>query len=126
MLAPAAQAMLDSARARLESMPRPARGDRKLARQLHASGIALLGQDGFTALAVEKLQSAHAADPLDVELLNNLAFAEQRAGQHASAIKHLVNTLRLEPGRTSAWVNLADSGEPIAAGCRRAARHSKA
>jgi hypothetical protein len=108
-LSPTAEAALDSALARLESMPRPARGDRKTARQLHANGIVLLSQEGLASLAVEKLRLAHEADPLDVQVLNDLAFAEQRAGEHRAAIDHLLQTLRLAPTRTSAWVNLAES-----------------
>ena len=108
-LSPISQALLDSGRARLESMPRPARGDRKLARQLHAGGMALLGQVGFEALAVDKLRLAHAADPLDAQILNDLAYFEQRVGNHRNAIEHLLKTLRLAPARTDAWANLAES-----------------
>jgi hypothetical protein len=100
---------LAAAIAELESMPRPTRGDRKVARQLHANGLSLIGQPGFEALAVDKMQAAHAADPLDVQILNDLAYAEQQAGHHRAALDHLLRTLRLAPGRTSAWVNLAET-----------------
>lgn len=103
------EAAVDSAIAQLESMPRPARGDRKVARQLHGNGLSLIGQAGFESLAAEKLLLAHQADPLDVQIVNDLAFAEMSAGRHADARNHLLATLRLAPTRTSAWVNLAET-----------------
>ena len=116
-LVPASQARLDSAVAALESMQRPPRGDRKTARQLHGQGLSLIGQQGFEKLAIEKLQAAHRADPLDVQVLNDLAYAEMQGGMLADASVHLYQTLRLAPKRTSAWVNLA---EVFAAGMRDA------
>lgn len=103
------EAAVDSATASLEAMPRPARGDRKAARQLHANGLSLIGQSGFEALAAEKMLLAHQADPLDVQIVNDLVFAEMSAGRHADAMNHLLATLRLAPTRTSAWVNLAET-----------------
>jgi hypothetical protein len=108
-MAPAELGFLDMAAARLESMPKPPRGDRRAARQLHTQGISLIGQAGFESLAVEKMQLAHAADPLDVQIVNDLAYAELLAGNHAGALALLQQTLRLAPGRTSAWVNLAET-----------------
>lgn len=112
--AQALRAALDSAMARLEAMPRPARGDRKLARKLNDDGIALLRQTDFETLALDKLRQAHAADPLDLETVNNLAYAEQRAGHHREAVQYLLKTLRLAPRRTDAWANLAESLPHIA------------
>lgn len=103
------EAAVDSAIAQLEAMPRPARGDRKAARQLHTNGLSLIGQAGFESLAAEKLLLAHQADPLDVQIVNDLAFAEMSAGRQAAAMNHLLATLRLAPTRTSAWVNLAET-----------------
>jgi hypothetical protein len=108
-MAPAEQGLLDAAVARLESLPRPARGDRKVARQLHAQGLSLIGQTGFESLAVEKLKLAHSADPLDVQIVNDLAYAELSSGDPAAAWFRLQQTLRLAPRRTSAWVNLAET-----------------
>ena len=103
------EAVVGSAIARLESMPRPLRGDRKSARQLHDSSMKLIGQSGFESLLVDKLRQANAADPLDVQILNDLAYAEMVAAQPAVAIEHLLQTLRFSPTRTSAWVNLAEA-----------------
>jgi len=102
-------AAVDSAIAQLEAMPRPSRGDRQLARRLHANGLSLIGQSGFEALAAEKMLLAHQADPLDVQIVNDLAFAEMSAGRHVAATNYLLATLRLAPTRTSAWVNLAET-----------------
>ena len=107
-LSPSQAAALDSEVARLESMPRPARGDRKVARQLHAQGIALLHQTAFEPLAIEKLQRATSADPLDVQILNDLAFAHLQASNPLAAQELLLQTLRLSPKRTSAWMNLGE------------------
>lgn len=107
-LSPSQAAALDSEVARLESMPRPARGDRKVARQLHAQGIALLHQAGFEPLAIEKLQRATSADPLDVQIVNDLAFAHLQASNPLAAQELLLQTLRLSPKRTSAWMNLGE------------------
>jgi hypothetical protein len=103
------EAVVDSAIARLDSMPKPPRGDRKVARPLHDSGMKLIGQSGLEALVVDKLRQANAADPLDVQILNDLAYAEMVAAQPAAAIEHLLQTLRFSPTRTSAWVNLAEA-----------------
>ena len=108
-LPPWQQAVMDHAFARLESTPRPVRGDRKTARQLHAQGLSLIGQVGLEPLAVEKLKLAHIADPLDVQVVNDLAYAEAAAGQHLAALESLLKALRLAPTRTSAWVNLAQT-----------------
>ncbi len=107
--APAGQAVWDSSIARLESLPRPARGDRKSARQLHAQGLALVGQTGLESLAIEKLTLAHQADPFDVQVVNDLAYAQLAAGQHREAVANLRKTFRLAPTRVSAWVNLAEA-----------------
>jgi hypothetical protein len=55
--------------------------------------------------AVEELQAAHEADPVDVEILNNLGYAEMLAGRPEASL-HLVSALILEPARTNAWANL--------------------
>lgn len=107
--APASQATWDSSIARLESLPRPARGDRKAARQLHAQGLAMIGQQGLEPLAIEKLTLAHQSDPLDVQVVNDLAFAQLTAGQYRESVANIRKTFRLAPTRIHAWINLAEA-----------------
>lgn len=114
------QAEIDSAIVQLESMPRPERGDRKVARQLHKQGLDLVGQAGFESLSIDFLQQAHSADPRDVQVVNDLAFAQVTAGHYDDAYKNLLKTLRLAPTRTSAWVNLAEIPYGIDQGHRAA------
>lgn len=79
-------------------------GDRKKARQLNDRGTAKL-RSGNPGEAVAELLAAHEADPVDVEILNNLGYAEMLAGLPDASL-HLVSTLILEPGRANAWANL--------------------
>jgi tetratricopeptide (TPR) repeat protein len=79
-------------------------GDRKKARQLNDRGTAKL-RSGNPSEAVAEFLAAHQADPVDVEILNNLGYAEMLAGQPDAGL-HLVSTLILEPGRANAWANL--------------------
>ncbi len=86
-------------RARLEV------GDRKTARAANKRGLQFL-RDGTTDVALTELTIAHRADPADVEVLNNLAYAHMRAGNQSAAEGGLVLTLMMAPDRTSAWSNL--------------------
>jgi tetratricopeptide (TPR) repeat protein len=58
--------------------------------------------------ATDALLRAHQADPLDVQILNDLAYAELSTGRYPSARDHLLQVLTMAPTRTSAWVNLAE------------------
>lgn len=106
--APGEMAEVDEAIATIAALPKPERGDRKEARGLLDVGLALVGQDGRAGEAADILLKAHIADPLDVQIVNDLAFAEIAAGRFRAAGEHLVIALTLSPTRASAWVNFAD------------------
>jgi tetratricopeptide (TPR) repeat protein len=105
---PGVIAEVDEALLALANLPKPTRGDRRAARTHLASGLALLAQDGMGAAAADTLLKAHQADPLDVQILNDLAYAELSIGRYPSAREHLLQVLTMAPTRTSAWVNLAE------------------
>lgn len=98
---------VDAGVAAIDRIPKPPRGSRQMARKLLDEGLALLGQPGKTAAAADVLLHAHQADPLDVQIVNDLGYAELKAGRFSSAEAHLIRALELAPSRTSAWVNLA-------------------
>jgi TPR repeat protein len=79
-------------------------GDRKLARTRNEQGLVALRADDLSK-AVQRFKSAHEADPVDVEVLNNLGYSELLAGIGDPG-QHLVSSLLLDPGRTNAWGNL--------------------
>jgi hypothetical protein len=93
-------------RAALETLPRPAARDRAAARAGNARALHLL-QQRRPAEAAVALQDAHALDPGDVEVLNNLAHARLLTGDLAAAEAALLEALALAPGRGPAWANLA-------------------
>ena len=90
--------------------------DKNTARSYNKAGLDLINQgdwDGAQSMFEQAVQ-ANASDP---EIRNNLGFTELRLGNHEQAQLHLVNTLLMAPGRTSAWSNLAElmaeTNEPV-------------
>lgn len=83
---------------------RPGHGDQKAARTLNEQGLSAL-RSGEPAKAAKRFVAAHSLDPADVEVLNNLGYAEFLAGAPDAGL-HLVSALILDPGRVNAWVNL--------------------
>jgi tetratricopeptide (TPR) repeat protein len=98
---------LDVAVEVLENLPRPERGDRKKARGLLDEGLAMMRQEN-QAVALQLLARAHLADPRDVQIVNDLAYAELRTGRLQQSREHLQQTLAMAPRRSSAWANLAE------------------
>jgi Tfp pilus assembly protein PilF len=91
----------------IEALAKPPRGDRKLARTTNEVALKAL-QAGDAAAAAETLETAVSADPSDVEVRNNLAFALYKANELDRSETELGTVLSQAPGRTSAWANLAD------------------
>lgn len=89
----------------LEVVPKPRRGDRSRARALNEQGIALLKAERYPDAAVS-FRSAAAADPGDVEVLNNLAYALLLAEDYRAAADAVVATLTAAPSRAMAWETL--------------------
>jgi hypothetical protein len=94
-------------KAQIESLPKPATGDRKSARALNDQGLSALKAKNH-AEAVALLSRAVEADPSDAEVVNNHVHALIQAGNMADAELAMPKALMLSPGRSSAWVNLAE------------------
>jgi len=87
--------------------PKPEKGDVKLARALNQQGLAAFSQENFTNAASLFLDAAR-ANPADIEVLNNYAYALLKSGNNQLAQQVLGYVLSLAPGRTSAWANLGE------------------
>ena len=92
---------------KIESLPKPATGDRKTSRKLNEQGLTALKTEDF-AQAIAALKSATSADPADVEVLNNYVYALIKAGRLQDAESEAGRLLTMSPGRSSAWANLAE------------------
>ncbi len=55
----------------------------------------------------EVLAQAHAADPQDAQILNDLAYAQMQTGRHAQALANIMESLRLAPTAPNGWNRLA-------------------
>lgn len=95
------------AAARITEFQKPARGNRKVARDLNTKGLAEFKKGNFTE-AVTLLQQATSEDPGDVEVLSNLGLALLKANRAPEARQVLRSSLAINPRRTSAWVPMAD------------------
>jgi Flp pilus assembly protein TadD len=113
---PPAQRMVDAAivgdaagferaLAQVQAQPKPARGERRLARDLNERGLAQW-QRGRFAEAAAIFSQAHAADAGDAEIAENLGYALLRSDQLDKAQAALMTALALDPGRASAWGSL--------------------
>lgn len=91
--------------AAIEAQPKPAKGDRKGARELNEKALQIL-RSGEPVGAIAILRQAVAADPSDQEVINNLAYAYLQAEKFSEAEQALGSTLLLAPRRSSAWANL--------------------
>ena len=107
-------AMITEGQRQLQSLKRPTHGDRKLARADNALALEAL-RIGDNERAVRLLLDAARADPADVEIVNNLAYALHRTGTLDEAHKLAVISVALAPDRTAGWGEvatiLADRGE---------------
>jgi hypothetical protein len=97
----------DAAIKLIDDLPKPQRGDRPTARALLTQGLNLFNQNGSTADVVHLLKRAHQTDPLDVQIINDLAYFQMKNGQLDEAEDNLLTTLMIAPKRVSAWANLA-------------------
>ncbi|MBI3375497.1 MAG: tetratricopeptide repeat protein [Betaproteobacteria bacterium] len=83
-------------------------GDRRVARAANSDGLKALNSGNY-ASAVSTLQAGVQADPGDVEVRNNLGYAQLKAGKRGDAIATLEQLLLQVPDRTSAWANLSEA-----------------
>lgn len=99
------------AKASLDALPKPAKGEKKAARKLNDKAIALI-KESKDQEALPILEQAHKLDPSDIEITNNLAStytkipASDGFDPNRKAKGMLVETLILKSGRPIAWANL--------------------
>jgi Flp pilus assembly protein TadD len=112
-------AMVDSVRAKdevalqkalesIKALPVPRRGDRSAARAANTAGLAKI-QSNEIPEAIAIFREGFAADPQDVEVVNNLGYVLSLAGNEIEAIDTFAKAISLAPDRASAWANLAVS-----------------
>jgi tetratricopeptide (TPR) repeat protein len=90
----------------ITGLPKPAAGDRKVARKFNEAGLAFLKVNNFDA-AIASFKDAVIADQTDQEVANNLGYAYYLSGDLDRAKSLIEYTLALAPQRTSAWTNYA-------------------
>lgn len=91
----------------IESLYRPAEGNKRAARRLNANGLALSKKGSINA-AVKMFEEANKLDKSDVEIINNLGFSYLKQGNLDSAQQAITIALTMSPGRTTAWENLGE------------------
>ena len=99
---------LDSQVQALKTFSSPQQGDRKSSRAANTEGLRLL-RAGNAPAALLVLRTGAQADPSDVEVINNLGFAQMQAGQLQEASSTLERTILMAPDRTSAWANYSET-----------------
>ncbi len=97
---------LTALKQRIDALPKPARGDRKQARQANDKGLAAY-KAGQYELAKEYFLLASRSDPADAEIAGNLAMAYLDLGDMKKVIETQTAALMLAPGRSASWVILA-------------------
>ncbi len=98
---------LDAAEAALARLPRPPAGDRAQAKVLTTQAAKLVERNAEWTQIAEVLAQAHAADPQDAQILNDLAYAQMQTGRHAQALANIMESLRLAPTAPNGWNRLA-------------------
>lgn len=98
---------LNSLKQKLDALPKPERGNRRAAQVENEKGLEVL-KDKQYEQAKQHFLAAQKIDPSNVEIVNNLGFAYLKLGDFQNALLALAQTIRLSPGRSNAWVNLAE------------------
>jgi hypothetical protein len=109
MLAAAKREALPSAMEsalRIDAMPKPQRGDRKVARKLNAEGLEALKQKKLPEAAAT-LTKALQADPADEEIISNLIYTYSEDGNFTKAEQLAYDGLLLNPRRANIWLPIA-------------------
>lgn len=100
--------VVQAAATNIGNLPRPAQGDRKVARDLNRRGLEQFSNGSYAA-AAQLLRQAVSADPSDVEIKSNLGLTLVRAGNPRDAEAALLAALELDPRRSAAWVPMAEA-----------------
>jgi tetratricopeptide (TPR) repeat protein len=91
----------------IESLPRPAKGNKKAARSINAKGLASLKEGDFNN-AVKMFEEANKFAKSDIEIVNNLGFSYLKQGNLALAQQAITIALTISPDRATAWENLGE------------------
>jgi tetratricopeptide (TPR) repeat protein len=91
----------------IESLPRPAKGNKKAARMFNADGLASSKNYDFNN-AVKMFEEANKLDKSDIEIASNLGFSYFKQGNLDLAQQAIITTLIMSPGRATAWANLGE------------------
>ncbi len=98
---------IQEAKLKIESSPKPKKGNKKAARKINDQALALLNTQDFSG-AVVKFVEANRLDASDIEIVNNLGFAYLKQKNLESAQQTLITALMMFPDRAAAWSNLGD------------------
>ncbi len=98
---------LNALKQQIESAPKPARGNRSVARKANDQALQAFNAGQYEQ-AKQFWMAAQQADPGDVEITNNLGMIYLKVSDFPQALKMLSATLRMSPGRSAAWANLAE------------------
>lgn len=96
---------IQASRKYLETLPKPAKGDRNAARKINEEGLKFIQTKQYEQ-ALPLFAKASKTDPSDVEALNNYGFALMMSNHLNEAETVLIKTLIMKPDRTAAWSNL--------------------
>ena len=89
----------------IESLPKPAKGNKKAARVFNADGLASSKNYDFNN-AVKMFEEANKLDKSDIEIASNLGFSYLKQGDLDLAQHAIIIALSMSPDRASAWADL--------------------
>ncbi|MCQ8118192.1 tetratricopeptide repeat protein [Methylomonas rosea] len=101
------EAKVLEAKSGIESLQKPAKGNRTVARNLNDKGLAEINSGNYdTAIAL--LTTAFETDRSDTEIASNLGYAMVKAGKKSQAEVPFRASIMLNPNRAAAWANLSE------------------
>jgi tetratricopeptide (TPR) repeat protein len=105
--APRSPETIGVAVARIGEMPKPQKGNRKVARELNFKGLEAF-RKGDLSSASSLLGRGALEDPSDVEIQSNLGLVLVRERRLPEAKVALTNAITLNSRRTGAWIPMAE------------------
>lgn len=96
-----------TAMANIMEQPKPATGNRKIARPLNDQAITLSVSEIPKSLSL--LRQAHDADPSDAEIADNLGMVLRLSRNYDESEAQLLKVIGIWPNRQTAWANLAQT-----------------
>lgn len=98
---------INNLKQQIEALPKPAKGNRRLARPMNDMGLALVKEEKYED-AKQHFINARKNDPSDAEIVGNLGYAALESGDYKQAIISFTEALELMPSRSPTWENLAE------------------